>query len=252
MSRHLRVLGGVVRGRRSCSARPRSSPILGPPTPGRVEADARQRHGLNAGAARRPAGGVTAQAVVPAGFTDQQTLTGLTAPTVIQFAPDGRVFVAEKRGIIKVFDSLSDTTPDDVRRPPAPGRRLLGPRPARHGAAPELPDQPLRLRPVHVRRPDRRHGPGVERRLPDAARPDDGRVRGQRPAVAPARRRATSARGPSRCSSTTGASSSRATRSARSRSGPTARCTSAAATARASTSPTTARPAAAARTRPPR
>ena len=73
---------------------------------------------------------------------------------------------------------------DDVRRPAAPGRRLLGPRPARHGAAAELPDQPLRVRPVHVRRPDRRHGPGVERRLPDTARPDDGRVRGERPAVA--------------------------------------------------------------------
>ncbi len=52
-----------------------------------------------------------ALAAVPAGFTDQVTLTGLTHPTVIQFAANGRVFVAEKGGLIKVFDSLSDTTP---------------------------------------------------------------------------------------------------------------------------------------------
>jgi len=36
---------------------------------------------------------------------------GLTEPTVVDFAPDGRVFVGEKSGIIKVFDSLSDTQP---------------------------------------------------------------------------------------------------------------------------------------------
>jgi glucose/arabinose dehydrogenase/PKD repeat protein len=35
----------------------------------------------------------------------------LTNPTVVRFASDGRVFVAEKRGVIKVFDSLTDTTP---------------------------------------------------------------------------------------------------------------------------------------------
>jgi hypothetical protein len=32
-------------------------------------------------------------------------------PTVVRFADDGRVFVVEKSGLIKVFDSLSDTTP---------------------------------------------------------------------------------------------------------------------------------------------
>ena len=37
--------------------------------------------------------------------------SGLTNPSAVRFAPDGRVFVAEKRGVIKVFDSLSDTTP---------------------------------------------------------------------------------------------------------------------------------------------
>ena len=38
--------------------------------------------------------------------------SGLTNPTTVRFASDGRVFVAEKSGLIKVFDSLSDPTPD--------------------------------------------------------------------------------------------------------------------------------------------
>src|SRR3990172_5919782 len=45
------------------------------------------------------------------GFQEVKAFTGLEQPTVIQFAADGRVFVAEKSGIIKVFDSLADTTP---------------------------------------------------------------------------------------------------------------------------------------------
>ena len=36
---------------------------------------------------------------------------GLTLPTSFQFAPDGKVFVAEKAGVVKVFDNLNDTTP---------------------------------------------------------------------------------------------------------------------------------------------
>ncbi len=38
--------------------------------------------------------------------------SGLSNPTAIRFASDGRVFVAEKSGQIKVFDSLSDPQPD--------------------------------------------------------------------------------------------------------------------------------------------
>ena len=50
-------------------------------------------------------------ATLPAGFQETTVISGLTAPTVVRFASDGRVFVAEKSGIIKVFDSLSDTSP---------------------------------------------------------------------------------------------------------------------------------------------
>ncbi len=49
---------------------------------------------------------------LPTGFQETVVLSGLTNPTAVRFAPDGRVFVAEKRGVIKVFDSLTDTTPD--------------------------------------------------------------------------------------------------------------------------------------------
>ncbi|MBB5956422.1 glucose/arabinose dehydrogenase [Saccharothrix tamanrassetensis] len=52
----------------------------------------------------------TAVAAVPTGFTDSLAIGGLTSPTAAAFAPDGKVFVAEKSGIVKVFDSLADTT----------------------------------------------------------------------------------------------------------------------------------------------
>ncbi|HET7518553.1 MAG TPA: sugar dehydrogenase, partial [Actinomycetes bacterium] len=50
-------------------------------------------------------------ATLPVGFQESTVFSGLQNPTVVRFAPDGRVFVAEKRGVIKVFDSLTDTTP---------------------------------------------------------------------------------------------------------------------------------------------
>ena len=48
---------------------------------------------------------------LPAGFQQSAVFTGLTQPTAVKFASDGRVFVAEKSGLIKVFDNLSDPTP---------------------------------------------------------------------------------------------------------------------------------------------
>ncbi len=44
-------------------------------------------------------------------FVEKTVFTGLTNPTVLEFSPDGRIFVAEKSGLIKVFSSLTDTTP---------------------------------------------------------------------------------------------------------------------------------------------
>lgn len=55
------------------------------------------------------AGVSTARAQNPV-FGEQIVFSGLIEPTAVQFAPDNRVFVAEKSGLIKVFDDLSDTT----------------------------------------------------------------------------------------------------------------------------------------------
>ena len=52
-----------------------------------------------------------AAAALPSGFQETVVFSGLTNPTTVQFSKDGRVFVAEKSGLIKVFDNLSDTTP---------------------------------------------------------------------------------------------------------------------------------------------
>lgn len=54
---------------------------------------------------------IAAAASLPPGFQERIVFSGLTEPTAVRFSSDGRVFVAEKSGIIKVFDSLSDTTP---------------------------------------------------------------------------------------------------------------------------------------------
>jgi glucose/arabinose dehydrogenase len=48
---------------------------------------------------------------VPSGFADTVAISGLNLPTALAFASDGRVFVGEKSGLIKVFDSLSDPSP---------------------------------------------------------------------------------------------------------------------------------------------
>jgi glucose/arabinose dehydrogenase len=49
-----------------------------------------------------------AVAAVPTGFADNVVFGQLTQPTAIAFAPAGKIFVGEKRGIVKVWDSVSD------------------------------------------------------------------------------------------------------------------------------------------------
>src|SRR5688500_12304377 len=50
-------------------------------------------------AARTPA----AAATLPAGFTESQIASGLASPTAMQFAPDGRLFVCEQGGRLRVI-----------------------------------------------------------------------------------------------------------------------------------------------------
>lgn len=50
------------------------------------------------------AGGQGFAATVPAGFTDTTHVAGLSNPTAMQFAPDGRLFVAEQGGRLRVVE----------------------------------------------------------------------------------------------------------------------------------------------------
>jgi glucose/arabinose dehydrogenase len=56
---------------------------------------------------------VTAQ-TPEAGFSDTIAIGSLTRPTVVRFASDGSVFVAEKSGLVKRFPSLTSTSPTVV------------------------------------------------------------------------------------------------------------------------------------------
>ena len=153
------------------------------------------------------AASATAQAATyPSGFSEQTVFSGLTNPTAIRFASDGRVFVAEKSGQIKVFDSLSDPTAGRVRRSEDAGAQLLGPRPARGlrwtRASPQDPYVYVAL---HPRRGDRRHGAALGHargdlgRVSESARGDGRRLRRQRASVAPHARPGTRWSGRSRC-----------------------------------------------------
>jgi glucose/arabinose dehydrogenase len=48
--------------------------------------------------------------LLPPGFQQSTAFSGLTQPTAVRFSPDGRVFVAEKSGLIKVFASVTAKT----------------------------------------------------------------------------------------------------------------------------------------------
>jgi glucose/arabinose dehydrogenase len=79
---------------------------------------------------------------LPDNFWYENTIEGLQLPTAVQFARDGRVFIAEKRGVIKVYDDLRDTEPTvfaDLRTAVHNhlDRGLLG-----LALHPEFPDQP--------------------------------------------------------------------------------------------------------------
>ena len=65
---------------------------------------------LLAAALALTAAGVAHAVTLPAGFQQSTAFTGLAEPIAIDFAPNGRVFVAEKSGIIKTYTNLGDTT----------------------------------------------------------------------------------------------------------------------------------------------
>ena len=149
--------------------------------------------GASAGAAAGSSGGgflsadqpqvATTLATLPANFQETTVFTGLDHPTAMRFASDGRVFVAEKSGVIKVFDSLSDATPTvfaDLRTNVDNywDRGLLG-----LALDPNFPTSPYVYVLYTYDRAPGRHAPSGTTRCP-TARPDNRRLRGQRPALA--------------------------------------------------------------------
>ena len=56
------------------------------------------------------AGAASAASYKQQGFSESVVFSGLTNPTVVRFLPDGRVLVAEKSGLIKIFPNLTTNT----------------------------------------------------------------------------------------------------------------------------------------------
>jgi glucose/arabinose dehydrogenase len=50
-------------------------------------------------------------AIVPAGFSDAIFATGLTLPVTMEFAPDGRLFVCEKNGALRIITAAGTLLP---------------------------------------------------------------------------------------------------------------------------------------------
>jgi glucose/arabinose dehydrogenase/PKD repeat protein len=106
----------AVRAKPSPTPTPTSTPLPTTPTAGPeiLKPNARKRVTGRAGAQALGTVAVTAAG----SFRDVIVLNGGSNPlvdsTVVQFAADGRVFVAEKSGRIKVFDNLADNTPTTV------------------------------------------------------------------------------------------------------------------------------------------
>ena len=164
----------------------------------------------------------------------------------VEIAPDGRVFVAEKSGIVKTFDEPLGHDADG-RSPTCARRSTTSPAAGCSALAvdPDFPakpyvyvyytlDAPIGGTPPtfgtrRARRSD--HVPGRHRR---------GQLRRVGARLARCGSSGETMTGPSRCWSTTGASSTRSTPAAGSSSAPTATCTSPAATAPAGRSGTTA------------
>ena len=56
-------------------------------------------------------------ATYPSGFEERSIVAGLAQPTSVAWAPDGRMFVVEKEGVLKVVapGALTATTVLDIR-----------------------------------------------------------------------------------------------------------------------------------------
>ena len=95
---------------------------------------------------------VVSAATVPSGFLDEVFASGLTNPTAMEFAPDGRLFVTQQGGQLRVIKNGALLSTPFLTVPVNSSRRA---RPAGRDVRPELRHQQLRLRLLH--RHDARH-----------------------------------------------------------------------------------------------
>ena len=85
-------------------------------------------------------------ATLPTLFSESLVASGLARPTAMQFAPDGRLFVCQQGGALRVIkDGALLPTPFVTHS----GEHAGGARPARRGLRPELRRQSVRLRLLH-------------------------------------------------------------------------------------------------------
>ena len=140
--------------------------------------------GLRSAGQGTPGSGVTGPIILPPGFSSDRVASGITGATAMTVAPDGRIFVCEQTGALRVVKGGTLLPqPVRVRR----GRQPLGARAHRRHARPSLRGKRLRLRllrdpaalrpspdqPLHGprrRRRARQRGRALRRRRPDQAR----------------------------------------------------------------------------------
>ena len=91
-------------------------------------------------------------ATLPTGFEERTVVSGLTAPTAVDWAPDGRMFVAEKAGRVRVVTAAGTLVTDAAARHLRPRASERRPRPARDRGRQQLRHEPLPLPALHVRR----------------------------------------------------------------------------------------------------
>ena len=81
---------------------------------------------------------------LPPGFTEASVVSGLSSPTTMEFAPDGRLFVLEQGGNVKLVHNDGTTWTALHLNVDSNGER-----PARHRLRPQLQHEPFRLPVLH-------------------------------------------------------------------------------------------------------
>jgi len=105
-ARGWRVLGPALV--LAVSSFPGAQAEAAPPEPMRPPSEPGPGEGLQLNGSEVDAESTVLAQVLPQ-FSEVTVFSGLSLPTVVRFSSDGRIFVAEKAGVVKAFDGLSAT-----------------------------------------------------------------------------------------------------------------------------------------------